>query len=101
MNLSIFLKILQALSVVTERDPNGVTMSAYALSLKQGLEIIAKDAESAQQLDAIIASAVCNDWATFEEVGGFVAACLTQGKAANIPRATGSFQQMAAKVATA
>jgi hypothetical protein len=99
MNLSILLKILTGLAVVTEKDPNGDSVSAYALSLKQALDILSRDPNASLQLNQIIAQCVCNDWATFEEVGQFVAACLTNGLAAKIPEALAQFNNMASKVA--
>lgn len=99
MNLSIFLRILTALVSVTERA-DGVSVTASAMQLKQSLELIARDPAAAAQLNQIIAQVVCNDAETFEEMGKFVAACLTWQKAAKIPEAVAHFQRMATTVAT-
>lgn len=101
MNLSIFLRVLTALASITDREPNtGNSVTASALQLKQSLELIARDPAGAQQLNQIIAQVVCNDAATFEEVGKFVAVCLTWGKAAKIPDAIAQFSRMATTVST-
>lgn len=99
MNLQIFIAVLSALTNVTEQDPNGNYVAASALALKQTLELLAKDPGNAQQLNYMIASAVCNDRTAFDQVGEFVALCTTQGKRANVPQAMQVFQQMVAKVA--
>ena len=99
MNLKIFLAILNALTNVTDKDVYGNSVTGSALQLKQTLELLAKDPSNAQQLNHLIASAVCNDRATFDEVGEFVAACVTQGKRANVQQAMSVFRQMVSKVA--
>lgn len=95
MNLDILCKVLKALSVVTDFG-----ISGEALSLEQKIQLLARDPNAAQQLNQIIAQPVCADWATFEQVGGFVAQCLTSGQQAKIPEAMGHFNRMANQVAT-
>jgi hypothetical protein len=91
MNLSIFLKVLTALSVVTDNN-----IAALAISLKQSLEMTANaDPANVTQLNQIIAGAVCQDWTTFQEVAGFAMACLTQGQKANIPHALQQCERIA------
>ena len=100
MNIAILFKILDALcSVVTVTDPQGNTVAGWALALKQSLEVLIKgNPDAAMQLNQLLAQCACNDWTTFEEIGKFVAACLTQGQSSNVPSATNHFQAFAAKV---
>lgn len=100
MNISILLKILTALAVITD-CPDGVNaVGTQSLALRQSLEMLMRDPANTQQLNQIVAQTVCEDWGTFEEVACFVAACLTQGQAANVPKAAQQFVSLAGKVAT-
>ena len=91
MNLSIFLKVLTALSIVTDNNISGLS-----LGLKQSLEMTANaDPSNTAQLNQIIAGAVCQDWTTFQEVVGFAMACLTKGQKANIPHALQQCERIA------
>jgi hypothetical protein len=91
MNLSITLKMLSALSVVTDNNISGL-----ALALKQSLEMTAQaNPSDAAQLNQIIAGSVCQDFATFQEVASFAASCLTQGQRQNVPHAVQQFERIA------
>lgn len=100
MNISIFLKILTALAVITDAPDGSNPVGTQSLALRQSIEMLMRDTANVQQMNQILAGAVCGDWATFEEVACFVAACLTQGKAANIPAAAQQFASIAGKVVT-
>jgi hypothetical protein len=88
MNLSIFIKVLAALANFTDLTPE-------ALALKQKLELYARDVEASVQLNRQIASSVCCDYETFNQVISFVSQCLTQGERQNIPSAVQHFERIA------
>jgi trehalose-6-phosphate synthase len=99
VNITILLKILSALACVTDQADGVNTVASQAIALKQSLELLmSQEPSNVQQLNNLIAGCVCNDWDTFEKVGCFVAACLTQGQAGNVPVATQHFQNMCGKV---
>ena len=88
MNISILIKVLEALSNLTD-------LTGEALALKQKLELCARDPSTAAQINYGIANAVCCDWDTLNQITAFVAACLTQNNQQNIPLALQHFQRIA------
>lgn len=91
MNLPIELKILDALSVVTDNNVSGL-----ALALKQALDMTAtSNPANALQLNQIIAGSVCQNWTTFNELASFTAQCLTRGDKQNITHAVQQFERIA------
>lgn len=80
MNVQILIAVLNALIPFTD-------LSGEALALKQKLDLYSRDPRELAQLNSAVASAICNDWGTFNQVAAFVLRVLTQDQKQNIPQA--------------